>query len=299
MVISPDGRHAISGSDDETICFWDLKTKQHSYSLERHENWISSVAISADGRIALSGSLDNTLRLWDLRTGKCLRILSGHEDWIRSVAISPDGRFALSGGHDKTLRLWDLRSGECLHVLRKHKDWISSVAFSPDGRYALSGSQDGVLHLWEFDWVFEFPIELEWGEGAAPYLENFLTLHTPYYADKMTRQGKPAWQEKEFIQLLTELSFRGYGWLKPAGVRRKLHALAAMWEDHEPDYNTLSVPISDEPANLAAMHCACCGQRFPLEDLNATSFCPDCQHNLRRLPEESEAGSWWKRLMNR
>ncbi len=297
VAISPDGRFALSGSDDNVPCLWDLRTRGCLYRLEGHESWVSSVAISADGRFALSGSLDDTLRLWDLRTGVCLRVFKGHDDWVRSVAISPDGRFGLSGGHDRTLRLWHLRTGECLHILRGHEDWVSFVGFSPDGRFALSGSHDKTLRIWEFDWGYDFPVEVDWGEGALPYLEIFLTLHTPCNADNTARQGKPVWTEEDFAQLLRELSLRGYGWLKPEGVRKKLDALAAARGDTDPGPVTgASLPDSETAEDSAVLHCICCGRRFPAAILSAADFCPDCKQNLTRKPEEDEQGSWWKRL---
>jgi WD40 repeat protein len=302
VAISPDGRFALSGSDDNVPCLWDLRTRGCLYSLEGHESWVSSVAISADGRFALSGSLDDTLRLWDLRTGACLRVFKGHEDWVRSVAISPDGRFGLSGGHDRTLRLWDLRTGECLRILRGHEDWVSFVGFSPDGRFALSGSHDKTLRIWEFDWGYDFPVEVDWGEGALPYLEIFLTLHTPCNADNTARQGKPVWTEEDFAQLLHELSLRGYGWLKPEGVRKKLDTLAAARGDTDPGPVTgasLPEPDSETAEDSAVMHCICCGRQFPAAILSAADFCPDCKRDLTRKPEEDEQGSWWKRLTGR
>jgi hypothetical protein len=263
---------------------------------------VSSVAISPDGRFVLSGGLDNTLRLWDMKTGACVRIFKGHEDWVRCVAISPDGRFALSGSHDKNLRLWDLRTGECLHILKGHEDWVSSVAFSPDGRYALSGSHDNTLRLWEFDWAYEFPTEVNWGEGAAPYIETFLKLHTPIGPDRVTRQGRPVWSEKDFNRLLHELSLRGYGWLKPEGVLRKLNALAAIHEGNESELDTVAEFLKtdmDVAEDVTAVHCVSCGRRFPASVMNMAGFCSDCQIYVSRQPDIDDHGSWWKRLTGR
>jgi len=302
VAISPDGRFALSGSDYNTPCLWDLRTRGCLHTFKGHEGWVSSVAITPDGRFALSGSLDNTMRLWDMRTGTCFRVFAGHEDWVRSVAISPDGRFGLSGGHDKTLRLWDLRTGECLHILRGHEDWISFVGFSHDGRFALSGSHDGTLRVWEFDWGYDFPVEVNWGEGALHYLEIFLTLHTPCNAGNTARQGNPVWTEEDFILLLHELSLRGYGWLKPEGVQKKLDMLAAAREDTDPGLvvgTLLPQPNSEMSEDSAAMHCICCGRRFPAAVLSAADFCPDCKRDLSRKPEGDEHGSWWKRLTGR
>jgi len=217
VAFSPDGRFALSVSHDKTLRMWDLKTGECLRTLVGHKRGVTAVAFSPDGRFALSGSWDNTLRLWDIKTGECLRTLVGHTDGVNSVAFSPDGRFALSGSHDKTLRLWDLRTGACLRTLLGHTGTVDSVAFSPDGRFALSGGglTDKTLLMWEFDWEYDFPEETEWDEGARPYLEIFLTL----------RNGK--WGEEDFQSLLKDLGIRGYGWLKPEGIRTKLEELAA------------------------------------------------------------------------
>jgi WD40 repeat protein len=302
VAISPDGNAALSACDDGVLHMWDLKTKMCLHRFEGHDGWVSSVAISPDGRSALSGSLDNTLRLWDLRGGSCLRILEGHKDWIRAVAISPDGRFALSGGHNRNLRLWDLRTGECLHILKGHDDWISSVAFSPDGRYALSGSHDATLRLWEFDWGYEFPAEVDWAEAATPYIESFVVLHMPFDTDEVVRQGRPVWNEQDFAQLLHDLSLRGYGWLKQEGVGRKLDAITTAYEESGLVPNTVdtySRPTLDMTEDPTALHCICCGQRFPASALSTAGFCGDCQKYTTRKRDGDEQGSWWKRLTGR
>ena len=64
-----------------------------------------------------------------------------------------------------------------------------------------------------------------------PYAESFLTLHTPYGEDELSREGAPSWSKQDFEQLLTELGWRGYGWLHPAGVRAKVEELATAYGD--------------------------------------------------------------------
>jgi hypothetical protein len=109
-----------------------------------------------------------------------------------------------------------------------------------DERYAFSGSEDTTIKLWELDWELEDIQPVDWDESARPYLENFLTLHTPYAATlpqdrqptgeeitlALTRRGKPSWNEEDFKQLLYTLGCAGYGWLRPEGVRRRLEELA-------------------------------------------------------------------------
>jgi hypothetical protein len=121
---------------------------------------------------------------------------------------------------------------------------VQSVSFSPDGRWALSGSKDKMLKLWEIDWECEFPPPADWDEGARPYLESFLSLHTPYAAElpqdhtaseeeirlALTRRGKPSWSEQEFDALIRQLQHAGSGWLRPEGVHKQLEEMARKWE---------------------------------------------------------------------
>jgi hypothetical protein len=145
------------------------------------------------------------------------------------VAWSPDGRYALSGACDGTLRLWEASSGKCLRTFAGHTDAVTSVSWSPDGRYALSGGQDKTLRLWELDWEFAPNQPADWDEGARPFLEAFLTVHTPYVGG-MVRRGKPSWTEDDFRRLLDTLGCAGYGWLRPEGVRHMLDQLAQEWK---------------------------------------------------------------------
>jgi hypothetical protein len=69
VAFSPDGRHALSGSDDKTVRLWDVDSGAAVHVLEGHTDSVWSVAVSPDGRRALSASEDNTIRLWRLDTG--------------------------------------------------------------------------------------------------------------------------------------------------------------------------------------------------------------------------------------
>ena len=149
VVYSPDGQHALSGSEDKTVRLWDVESGRCLRVLEGHTSGVLSVAWSPDGLRALSGSVDKTVRLWDVQSGRCLRVLEGHADGVYSVAWSADGQHALSGSEDDTVRLWDIQSGRCVGVFVGHIGNVWSVAWSPDGRRALSGSNDKTVLLWD------------------------------------------------------------------------------------------------------------------------------------------------------
>jgi len=149
---------AVSGSVDNTLRVWDLRTgKARGEPLRGHELAVTAVAVGMiDGEpIAVSGSVDNTLRLWDLRTGKARgKPLRGHGDSVTALVVGMIGGkpVALSGSWDKTLRLWDLRTGKARgKPLRGHDSGVTAVAVGMIGGkpVALSGSVDNKLRLWD------------------------------------------------------------------------------------------------------------------------------------------------------
>jgi len=76
VAFAPDGRTALSGSDDSTLKLWDVASGKEIRTFTGHSNGGLSVAFSPDGRktftfsrqrkvFALSAS-DKSVMLWDL-----------------------------------------------------------------------------------------------------------------------------------------------------------------------------------------------------------------------------------------
>jgi len=151
VAVGPDGRHAVSASDDGTLKVWDLESGRELRTLEGHTRGVASVAITPDGRLTVSASDDGTLKVWNLESGRELRTLEGHTDLVSSVAIAPDGRRAVSASWDNTLKVWDLESGRELHTLEGHSYTVFGVAIAPDGRRAVSASFDNTLKVWDLE----------------------------------------------------------------------------------------------------------------------------------------------------
>jgi TIR domain/NB-ARC domain/APAF-1 helical domain/WD domain, G-beta repeat len=149
VAVTPDGRRAVSGSDDRTLKVWDLERGALLATLEGHGHWVRAVAVTPDGRRAVSGSLDRTLKVWDLEQGALLATLEGHDDRVLTVAVTPDGRRAVSGSLDAMLQVWDLEENALLTTLPSHGVGVRAVAVTPDWRRAVSGSDDRTLRLWD------------------------------------------------------------------------------------------------------------------------------------------------------
>ena len=255
VAVSPDGSTLVSASGtimskiskkptDFSVRIWDLSSGDCRHVLTEHTNYVKSVAFTPNGKKIISASDDKTLRIWDPETGECLQVISGSEFRFNDLAVSPCGNYAVTacglGGKGNILQIWDLNSGECVRVLEGHTDVVNAVAFSPDGRYILSGSKDQTIRLWELDWALADYQPADWDEAARPFLEHFLTLHTPYagplpedrspdeaaISAALTHKGSPVWDENDFQALMQTLRNRGYGGLRSEGVQNKLLELS-------------------------------------------------------------------------
>jgi WD40 repeat protein len=149
VVFTPDGRHAVSGSDDHTLSLWDLRTGRELRAFVGHQGPVNAIVLTRDGRHALSGSTDQKIKLWDLGTGRELRTLSGHLGSVTAMAMTPDGLRAVSGSTDGTVRLWDLQTGLEVNTLSGHLGSVNSVAITADGRTALSACGDAAIRIWD------------------------------------------------------------------------------------------------------------------------------------------------------
>ena len=139
VAVTPDGRRAVSASQDKTLKVWDLASGVLERTLEGHSGGVNGVAVTPEGRQAVSASWDHTLKVWDLASGSLERTLEGHSDAVAAVAITPDGRQAVSASGDRTLKVWDLASGSLERTLEGHSDVVNAVAITPAGRPAVSG----------------------------------------------------------------------------------------------------------------------------------------------------------------
>lgn len=216
--LDPGERFAITSDDTGVVLLWDLERGNLLGRLTGHTAAVTALAVAPDGTAAATGDREGRLRWFDLGTGRTLRVLETGGDPTTCLAFTPDGRFLASGGRSGTVRVWDARARTCLQTLGGHTAAISSVAFGPSAQHLLSVSADGTLRTWFCEWEPESRPEADWDERALPYLELFLHHH-----------GPGPWREDALRELQAELGRRGFGWLRPEGVHRRLAALAPTW----------------------------------------------------------------------
>jgi WD40 repeat protein len=158
IVISADGRTAVSASIDHTLRLWDLDRGNVSHHIAGPSSLTFEADLSPDGRSALRGSTDGKVTLFDVETGKILHELSVDQP-VMSVAFSPDGQTALIGsgyrfaqkvepGH---IILWDVNTGEEIRRLEGQPYVVFDVEFSSDGKRAVSSGNGPIVILWDLE----------------------------------------------------------------------------------------------------------------------------------------------------
>lgn len=148
MVITSDGRFAISASSDRTIKIWDMAGGQRPRTLQGHYWAVTSLDLLPDDKTVVSGSWDNSLKIWDIESGDELHTLLGHKHLVHDVAVSKNGRFAVSVALDQSMRVWNIKQyGE----IGGHSGYMPSsnaVAISPDGKTVVIDVHK-TLQLWD------------------------------------------------------------------------------------------------------------------------------------------------------
>lgn len=152
--ISADGTHALTGSFDYSMIYWDLsgETPRIARRFDEHDGAVNAVAFLPGSKRALSAGDDGIVRLWELETGKLLHAFKGHTGKIVDIDVSPDGKLAATASWDRSARLWDLEKLEPGLVLDGHTGPVNAIAFTgtdskTTGVY--TASYDGAIRDWD------------------------------------------------------------------------------------------------------------------------------------------------------
>jgi len=306
---SPDGQVVLTGGSDGSIKMWSIAQKKYVNSLKAHNKSVTSISFSPDGQMILSGSKDCSVKTLDYNTGSCVNTLTGHRNTISTACFNPEGNRIITGSKDKTIMLWDAVSGQYIKTVSVHDHGIASVCFSPNGRLLLVVDTGVSLSLWDTDtyenvyslhsktsenpaacfspnglWVlltdhdgislldlsyyFSFPGWSQWNDGALPYLESFITLRRDY-------------TDEDFLSFISTLQNRGFGWLRPDGVKAKLKELCTK-KDKIKQHSGTHVMSADN-----SRLCTICSS--VLFDVPATQdICTDCNQRLKKIVKQAQ-----------
>ncbi|XP_050425003.1 WD repeat-containing protein 47 isoform X3 [Adelges cooleyi] len=153
------GAMFVSGSNDRTIRFWDLRTRgcvnvvtPITSATSRQGSPVAAVCVEPSGRLLVSGHEDSACVLYDIRGSRSLQCFKPHSADVRSLRFSPSAYYLLTGGYDNKLVLTDLQGDLTTTlpsvVVAQHQDKVISGRWHPTDFSFLSTSADKTTTLW-------------------------------------------------------------------------------------------------------------------------------------------------------
>eukprot|EP00051_Salpingoeca_urceolata_P027943 m.484095 g.484095 ORF g.484095 m.484095 type:complete len:685 (+) comp23202_c0_seq1:373-2427(+) len=101
---------AVSGHEDKTLRFHDLKAGETVHSMTAHQDGVTGVAFESSGLNVVTGGHDRSLRFWDIGTKNCVDEVSCHRckqnESVIAVACHPTLPVVASAGADATIRVF-------------------------------------------------------------------------------------------------------------------------------------------------------------------------------------------------
>ena len=132
-----DEEKIISGSRDNTIKVWDMKSKKILHSLTGHDGSILCLQYSHTHLI--SGSSDKSMIIWSLPEFTPIRKIVAHAESVLNLKF--DDRFIISCSRDKSVKVWEFNSGALVYTLSGHRAAVNAVQFQGDLIVSASGGK--------------------------------------------------------------------------------------------------------------------------------------------------------------
>ena len=146
--LSPDGAFAVTASEENMACVWDIASSALVCSLP-HPEKVMSARFSPDGLWIATAGYDGLARLWDAHSGQLKLLLKGHTKVVRFADFSHDGQLVVTASEDQTARLWNAGTGRSVGIPLVHPSWVNYAAFSPDNQLMITACADHKARIWE------------------------------------------------------------------------------------------------------------------------------------------------------
>lgn len=150
VAVTPDGRRALSASNDKTVRMWDLASGNSLATFSGHTSFVCSVSVASDGTRVAAGAFDGSIKVWDMHSGDVVADLH-HGSPDAKVAWSPVGDTLTSGGSDGMLRVWNTKDQSCVCEIHCHEAPILKVEYLADGLEVVSVSADKTVKVYRLN----------------------------------------------------------------------------------------------------------------------------------------------------
>lgn len=173
---TPDGRLALTASDDKTVGIWEAATGRMVRRLTGHTDAVLGLAVAPEGSRVASLAAGGEVKVWEIETGRCLLTYMLP---YRSYALTwtPSGRQLLVADDRGGVEFRDPFRGDVVWKLtappEAAQDFGWSLLVTADSRYVVAGMQSGRVRVWGFDsrqWQRDLPgpEDRVWALAATP-----------------------------------------------------------------------------------------------------------------------------------
>jgi WD40 repeat protein len=149
VVISPDGRTALTGIRESAIQLWNTTTGKPLGEPLKLEHSQTSFDFTADGNRLALADLRKNVTIWDVATRKVVHAFK-HDGPAGSIktALSGDGKWFACSGAAGELKVWDVEKGTIFRTIKVLTDqrWF---LFSPDSTRLAATDIGGALKIWD------------------------------------------------------------------------------------------------------------------------------------------------------
>ncbi|GAB7353109.1 hypothetical protein MBLNU459_g3650t1 [Dothideomycetes sp. NU459] len=145
LCLQYDDEILVTGSSDNDLLIWDIKTWEPIRRLKQHTGGVLDVAF--DDKHIISCSKDCSIIVWDRKTLEPIRTLNGHRGPVNAVQLR--GNLLVSASGDGVARLWDLNKMDCVREFPPKERGLAAVEFSDDAKYVLAGGNDHITYKFD------------------------------------------------------------------------------------------------------------------------------------------------------
>jgi serine/threonine protein kinase/WD40 repeat protein len=213
IAFTPDGRHLVSTSIDNTVRLWPLVGGVAERSRVLHETegpytWFRALTMAPDGSFVALGNNSGQVLVLPLDGGPP-RELSGFTDVVEWVAVGPEGRLVAAGAGrfnraEALVRVWDLQTGGVRILDAGDGVMAGAMRFTDRGELWVRSVQ--TLRKWDLS-------------GATPCVVDEIDLSRPEFGggrfEWLTSDGREVLLSKEgrlWIQDLETRATRDLAW---------------------------------------------------------------------------------------
>jgi WD40 repeat protein len=147
--LSHDGNFLISGSKDETLCIWNLKTNQLEKTLKFDGTSIKRVCYNQDGTKILVGLYEQFAEIDVATLKKKSSKKNAHSSFVEACNYSNDNSLIVtSSWRDKSLVVWNGKTLKKEIALDETDVWINNAIFNKNANLVFSAGNDNLIKMW-------------------------------------------------------------------------------------------------------------------------------------------------------